>query len=327
MLKHRGFSAWIESNGNAVPEYLVALDETANRVSCWIPGIEGQTFTVYWQDHGGTIDSCAFITLDGLVVPGRFLFGDGIASRGGVRVSKSSEKPFIFQKVPENVSESPLQSSGKDAGMIILKIKRIRRVAVRPANSLQSLPSSVLGKRKVGDLSIGFGQEVKAYEQYDTTWQVTAYEDETPGAKPSTYVSFVFRYRSPEFLEIQGIAMEEKKSTQTPKRSSRRIASLPPHLRCESEELEKPPIKRPRMVPSMWGHAFPTDARRPSAELRRTVSWTATQQPMSQAAGEGQFFLPRQSRYAPPITSIRLPGGSSRSESPGTASTSGESKF
>jgi hypothetical protein len=42
MLRHRGFSAWIESNGNAIPEYLVALDETANRVSCWIPGTEGQ---------------------------------------------------------------------------------------------------------------------------------------------------------------------------------------------------------------------------------------------------------------------------------------------
>jgi len=107
--------------------------------------------------------------------------------------------------------------------MIILKIKRIRRVAVRPANSLQSLPTSVLGKRKVGDLSIGyvrcircvllnltlpccsfrsFGQEVKAYEQYDTTWQVTAYDDEA-GAKPSTYVSFVFRYRSPGMWPVQ----------------------------------------------------------------------------------------------------------------------------
>jgi len=56
---------------------------------------------VYWQDHGGAVDSCAFITLDGLVVPGRFLFGDGIASRSGARVSKTSEKPFMFQKVPE----------------------------------------------------------------------------------------------------------------------------------------------------------------------------------------------------------------------------------
>jgi hypothetical protein len=49
--------------------------------------------------------------------------------------------------------------------------------------------------------------------------------------------------------------MEEKKSTQTPKRSVRRIASLPPHLRCESEEPLEPPTKKPRIVPSMSGRA------------------------------------------------------------------------
>ena len=51
MLKHRGFSAWIESNGNVIPEYLVALDENANRVSCWIPGTEGQVSTSYAAGH------------------------------------------------------------------------------------------------------------------------------------------------------------------------------------------------------------------------------------------------------------------------------------
>ena len=49
--------------------------------------------------------------------------------------------------------------------------------------------------------------------------------------------------------------MEEKKPTQTPKRSGRRIASLPPHLRCESEETEEPPMKKPRIVSSMSGRA------------------------------------------------------------------------
>lgn len=49
--------------------------------------------------------------------------------------------------------------------------------------------------------------------------------------------------------------MEEKKPTQTPKRSVRRIASLPPHLRCESEEPLEPPTKKPRIVPSMSGRA------------------------------------------------------------------------
>jgi len=122
MLKHRGFSAWITSNGAVLPEYLVAVSEEDHRVSCWIPGQEGQvcfclyvyrclvlikpfspvqTFQVYWQDHNGKVDSCGFIVLDGLVVPGRFLYGDGIASRGGIRSSVNTERPFVFQKVSD----------------------------------------------------------------------------------------------------------------------------------------------------------------------------------------------------------------------------------
>lgn len=42
MLTHRGFSAWIVANGEILPEYLVAVDEVAHRVSCWIPGEAGQ---------------------------------------------------------------------------------------------------------------------------------------------------------------------------------------------------------------------------------------------------------------------------------------------
>ena len=136
-------------------------------------------------------------------------------------VSVEVQKTVAYFFMKFLVPESPTRGSAKEAGMIILKIKRVKRVAVRPANSLQPLPVSVLGKRKVGDLSIGyvpcsnvclgcltnglpcchpfrsFGQEVKAYDQYDTTWEVTAYDEDTPGAKPSTYVSFIFRYRSP----------------------------------------------------------------------------------------------------------------------------------
>lgn len=40
--------------------------------------------------------SCTFITLDGFVVPGRFLFGEGTASRDGIRTGPSTERPFVF---------------------------------------------------------------------------------------------------------------------------------------------------------------------------------------------------------------------------------------
>jgi hypothetical protein len=42
MLTHRGFSAWIVADGETLPEYLVAVDSNANKVSCWIPSKEGQ---------------------------------------------------------------------------------------------------------------------------------------------------------------------------------------------------------------------------------------------------------------------------------------------
>lgn len=57
---------------------------------------------MHWQDHGSKEDSCAYITLDGFTVPGRFLFGEGVAWRRGIRTSKSSERPFVFQKVEED---------------------------------------------------------------------------------------------------------------------------------------------------------------------------------------------------------------------------------
>jgi hypothetical protein len=54
---------------------------------------------VHWKDHGGKVDTCSFITLDGFVVPGRFLFGEGETWRQGVRSSMNTERPFMFQRV------------------------------------------------------------------------------------------------------------------------------------------------------------------------------------------------------------------------------------
>lgn len=47
------------------------------------------------------MDTCAFIILDGLAVPGRFLAGEGVTSRSGIRASHMTEKPFLFTKVPQ----------------------------------------------------------------------------------------------------------------------------------------------------------------------------------------------------------------------------------
>ncbi|KAJ7271985.1 hypothetical protein B0H12DRAFT_673370 [Mycena haematopus] len=229
MLTLRGFSAWIVVDGKPVPQYLVAEDTKAARVSCWIPGDAGQKFSVFWKDHGGKVDSCGFISLDGLVVPGRFLFGDGETSRSGVRSSATTERPFIFQNIEE---DEPLnQSVNKDVGMITLRIKRIQRVAGRPANPLQELPNSTLGKRKAGDLCVSFGEDTQTFEQFAYTWSVRPYEKDGPvdGKIPKTFVTFTFRYRTREWLQMQGIMPESDAPTPRPvtRASMRRVSSAP----------------------------------------------------------------------------------------------------
>jgi len=278
MLTHRGFSAWIVVEGKPVPEYLVAEDTKAARVSCWIPSEPNQNFSVFWKDHGGKVDSCSFITLDGLVVPGRFLFGDGETSRAGVRSSARTERPFIFQKIEED--EHSNQAVNKDVGMITLRIKRIQRVAGRPANPVQQLPSITLGKRKAGELCVGFGEERQTFDQFAYTWSVKPYEKDGPvgGRTPKTYVSFVFRYRTREWLQMQGIVPESDVQPSPPvtRASMRRVSSAPAvPVPITPRASPTPPKKKHRssVEEKPYLAAAPRRPRRPSADMRRTVSF------------------------------------------------------
>jgi hypothetical protein len=111
------------------------------------------------------VDTCGYIMLDGYLAPGRFLYGEGMAWRGGVRSGPTSERPFVFQQADENGEiitiwcfyrriliqkvaadlDSTL-ATGKDVGTIILRIKRVKLTAAMAPNSIQQLPGSHTGK-------------------------------------------------------------------------------------------------------------------------------------------------------------------------------------
>ncbi|KAG6332672.1 hypothetical protein ID866_6417 [Astraeus odoratus] len=188
MLTHREFSAWIVSNNQPLPEYLVAVDRKANRVSCWIPSEAGKQFSVHWKDQGSNVQTCSFISLDGFVVPGRFLYGSGGTSREGVRTGPTTERPFIFAEYQNAPSSS---KNSRDAGTIILKIKRVRLDGHKGANPLQQLPDMSRSQIMGSGHCIGYGDERPTYEQYPATWQVKPYDE----SSKRSYVTFVFRYR------------------------------------------------------------------------------------------------------------------------------------
>ncbi|KAG2158235.1 uncharacterized protein EDB93DRAFT_1120537 [Suillus bovinus] len=211
MLTHRGFSACIVSEGKPIPEYLAAVvAENPNTISCWIPSEVGKSFSVYWRDEGTKKHSCAFITLDGFVVPGRFLFGEGEAWRSGVRSGPQTERPFMFAQRP---SSGASEQSTKDAGSIVLKIKLVTLDGGLPDLNSQS---------QLSDHCIGYGQEMDVCTQSPMTWKVKPSDQH--GVR--SHVTFLFRYRSPEWLIAQGIMSTE---LHAPKNllAKRRVVSAP----------------------------------------------------------------------------------------------------
>jgi hypothetical protein len=279
MLTHRGFSAWIVVNGIAVPEYLIAVDTQQNQVSCWIQGGEGQRFSVHWSDAGGKVDTCAFIILDGVTVPGRFLLGSGSTYRSGVRTGKYTEAPFEFKRYQGSTNcngASPSSPISKlEAGKITLKIKQVKRVSPRPANKIQDLTQAPR-TQQVSDLCTGFGTESKSDEQSPYTWAIEAHDTTADNKYIPTYVSFVFRYRSQGFLRAQGIMPMTDTPPFLPSLLSRlpvrRVASAPAGA-APPTPSPTPPLRSPKVESPKSYISNPYPLHRPAVETRRTVSW------------------------------------------------------
>lgn len=136
-----------------------------------------KAFSIHWSDEGGEIDTAAYITLDGFKVPGRFLFGKGTATRSGVRTGVDAERPFVFANLDDagtpqchicGIARKLMNTSSKDAagsgdpdvdpsqlGLIMLRIRRIRRTGTHDPNKVQEIPNPMKGKQKTFSVRVG----------------------------------------------------------------------------------------------------------------------------------------------------------------------------
>ncbi|KAF9562203.1 hypothetical protein CPC08DRAFT_749620 [Agrocybe pediades] len=297
MLTYRGFSAWITVDGAALPEYDVSFDHQDRRASCWIAGLEGKKFQIFWQDNEGTTESCAYIDLDGEKVSGRFLWGKGIASRSGRRSSLNTEQPFVFQKIADGVERSPSRTGDNSGGEIIVKIKKIKIKGGRKANRIEPA-RSVLGKRKAGEMCVGYGPDEKYHEQYPTTWDFEPCEETYPGSgKAATHVSFVFRYTSLETLASQMLVPSKQLMTLPTSGTTAGGDNSDTSPEADSSPLPSKRAKRNASASQSTSVSQSLSTRRrPSSEnkrnARRTVTPTTTNV-LATYSGESQFFLPR----------------------------------
>jgi len=131
-ISHRGFSAWIKSEGAELAAYNPTVEgDNGRTLSCWIPSEEGKKFEVHWKDLQGGVATQGFIYFDGS--PNRattngIIVGKGpggVASKSGARLTEKTIKPFLFSKLCVTDDESATSSVSPELGSIRLSINRI----------------------------------------------------------------------------------------------------------------------------------------------------------------------------------------------------------
>ncbi|KAI0721099.1 hypothetical protein C8T65DRAFT_692570 [Cerioporus squamosus] len=259
MLDHRGFSAWITSNDLELVEFEPRTNNNNHTVTCWIVGTVGsrpnhpttlmvaQTFMVHWRDHGSLVDSASYIYFDGFKVSGQFLNGEGEELRRGIRVSEEEERPFVFSSIGPKYTDDRAGFNGKppdkNVGSIVLQILLIKRVGEREPNPIRPPPNVVRGLRQEGDVAIRYG-DVRPAPMQKRTWKIEPFDPKAPGP----YVTFIFRYRSKDWLISQGIIGEDEIVSRIPDHpppGTLSVADLPP---IEHSDDEGEPTPGPERV-------------------------------------------------------------------------------
>ncbi|TBU50770.1 hypothetical protein BD309DRAFT_1075414 [Dichomitus squalens] len=230
MLDHRGFSAWITSDGLELVEFEPRINTQAHTVTCWIAGSVGQPFIVHWRDHGSLVDSASWIYFDGFKVSGQFLYGSGEELRRGVRVGSEEERPFVFSSIDhmDPVGTIGGRPTDKNVGSIVLEIRLIKLVGEREPNTLTPPPDVIRGNRLPGEVAIRYGDARPASMQ-KRTYKIEPFDTNAPGP----YVTFIFRYRSKDWLVSQGIVGDDEVTS--------RLLVLPDVDDCSKADL--PPLE------------------------------------------------------------------------------------
>ncbi|VDC06648.1 unnamed protein product [Peniophora sp. CBMAI 1063] len=283
------FRAWITSGGEALNIYSPVYNKHTSTASCYILAEPGQHFAVNWEDLGTGIDSAAYIFLDGFAVPGRYLFGKGLAWRNGVRASKDTEKPFAFGTVD---AEEPVGQAGKvdtkRHGQIVLKIRRIVRVGGHELNPIVSVPNRPPGAKK-NSLCVKLGQEMETSAQPPATWKFKPYDEENPHA----YVTFIFKYRSQSFIDEEGldpIDVEESEEED--------VKHMPPPSRMATRSNGRKVSQR-EVKESSPDTSQDSSASRTSVKRSRVISTSTTEPRKSQRVAEEQVASSNDPRHTP----------------------------
>jgi len=182
-----GIEAWITSDDKRpFPIYGVKKDHSSGYLSCWIPFEPGANFSIRWRDMEDMLDISGFVTMDGCHYGGRLIrarsFAPAVFSR--IPTSATQSRPLSFPFHPPNYQpRSPL------GGTIVLDIHMVASGETRIHRGL----SDYAAKRA----------QFSSSEPLFTSLVPTSSTEVDSLGKVAT---FVFYYRTPNFLRAYGIA-------------------------------------------------------------------------------------------------------------------------
>lgn len=196
------YSAWIEVDGKALPEYDIQYSDNGTRATCWVPSEAGKEFIIVYKGTFGESGIGTRVTVDGVFCGGKVIRGGSTSAKyhKGVSTSERTYKPYIFSNCQLTDDDDALGLI-PGIGEIILDVEEVLiKGHISSAHIPVTLPPLHIHERAKKGIVHGtqLGEEV-----------LRPPRRQMMNKKIRKLVSFAFRYRPMAVLMADGIAPNE----------------------------------------------------------------------------------------------------------------------
>ncbi|PPQ92582.1 hypothetical protein CVT25_007274 [Psilocybe cyanescens] len=211
------FSAWVQVDGQPLPEYQIAfsVSEVGTQATCWIPSESGKEFQICYKDAARTISTGTKVSVDGVRCTAKISRAKHLTDKSngtivhrGMTISENSVRPFIFSVCHLVEDEADLLRVNLSAlGEIKIEVSEVD-VGPPTHRRIQSkLPKLSVHERTHKGITHGtqLGNEIVT--------RINKLPRKTTSLRP--LVSFVFKYRPIDILIADGVAPPAARNRQS----------------------------------------------------------------------------------------------------------------
>lgn len=212
MLELHGFQAFVTCDGQELETYAPVVD--GRTISGWIASEVGKQFTITIRQSKPGRHPCTTqdVYIDGVLVSSKLPKNADVFTHDGTKPSPTTFAPFVFAplRTTDDSSISPVENTNSEFGTFRIALERVIVTRTERGGSRRSyqLPNSIVHERDkkhvLGGLSVSTGAVVQ------TRRSNRIYSRPYKKSDPFPYVTFVFKYRSREFLLAQDIIPPER---------------------------------------------------------------------------------------------------------------------